>query len=147
MFRKLLLLSTVVLFLLPAQAARADDPASAAMLARIAYVGDPGHLITTFSLVSQRGGETLWSSRNVDRSQSGGVITINATLRDGDWSPSRDVRWCLKVDARRAVGPVRIDAVRQVTPRRTYGSSVPSTDFSGDTKRICIRGAVHDGYE
>jgi len=146
MFRKLLLLFTVVLFILPAQSARADDPA-AAMLARISYLGDPGDLITTFSLVSQRGGETLWSSRNVDRVQSGGVITINASLRDGDWSPSRDVRWCLKVDARRAVGPTRIDSLRQVTPRRTYGNSVPTTDFTGGTKRICIRGAVHDGYE
>lgn len=125
--------------------ARAEAP-GASMEADIAYAGDPADLVTTFSLVDQTDGSVVWSNRNVERTQSGGLVTVTAPLRDGAWTANRDVRWCLNLDARGATDTVQLKSVRQVTPSKTYAKDRGGKDLQGEVVRSCIRGASHDGY-
>ena len=136
----------VLLLSFVALVARADAP-HATLAAEVAYLGDPLDLVTTFQLVHQGTGEVLWSSRNVQARPEAGILKLEVVLPDGDWQPSREVRWCLSVDARRAEQPVQIQAVSLNTPGTTYGNIRPGRDFQGESSRACIRGATHSGLE
>lgn len=126
--------------------ARAEAP-EASLTGEIVYLGDPLDLVTTFQLIRQDTGDVLWSSRNVEATTRAGVVHLEALVPGGDWAPSKDVRWCLNVDARRARQPVQIQAVNLITPDRTYGNARTGRDFQGATGRACIRGASHPGLD